>query len=1039
MKLADYSIKHPAVITIILIAVVFFGFFALQGSNQEAFPAIGMPGASVVTIYPGVDAKSVERDVTAPLEDSLISLSGLSNLTSSSSDSVSSVVIEFDENVDAYAKLPEIRELVNAAMDELPEGISGDPVIIVHDMAAILPIYSVMVKSRLEPEVLTDFIENEFSPQITRIDGVSNIQIKGGVQKQLEIKLHINELEPRGLSVLDIYQLLQYSNISFPAGEISYKDEALNLRTSGEFSNIDEIQNLVVGHVDDSYVYLKDIADIEINFAEPDFYIRSDSQAVMAIDVMKRQEGNTLDIVDSLKRIEAETEEKYSGLIEFYTIADEKVTTELTINTVLKSAFTGIALAILIIYIFLHNIRSTIIIGLSIPLSMLITVIGMYLTGTTMNMLSLSGLTVAIGMIVDSSIVVLENTNRHFADSGDPAGSASIGAGEVGGAVLASATTSICVFLPMIFLSGLIGIIMKGLSLTIVIALGASALVSVIVVPYLSAQFLKEDKPRFKSTVLFHRLIDGALDKLTSGYKKILAGAIKRPLRVLIVAVVVLVLTVMLISFMGISFIPPSDTGEFEIHINTPESYSLLQTRDKIDEIDRLVTELTPEIETSIYYVGASSTLSSASKKNVAIGRIRLIGNQHRDRTVHEIVDSLQTALNNEITDIDVIVVNGGFDSLLGMATGGQGFKVRLYGNSLDQVMKSAEIVDGQLDRDPEVFKTTMSMNYGKEQLVSNLILDYLGSTGITPYEAAITSRILFNGMETGKYRTDEGNIPILLSSGVAGSDIDENTINMITLKTPSGDPIALSSLTEIDREPAVSSIAKENRNISITITGYLTTQDQMGVTGRMSEYMNNVELPYGVSWEIAGTSSLIGSSFKSLFMILGIAVFLVYMVMVIQFERFVQPFIIMISIPFTLIGVVIGLIAFGSTISIIPMLGMISLAGMVVNNGIVMIDYLNLLRKKGTELEEAVLEGCSSRLKPILMTTLTTFFGVLPMAFAFGNGSEVYAPLGQAIAGGLITSTILTLILVPVIYTLIEKRHIRRDGYDRTLSSESV
>ena len=630
-------------------------------------------------------------------------------------------------------------------------------------------------------------------------------------------------------------------------------------------------------------------------------------------------------------------------------------------------------------------------------------------------MLSLSGITIAIGMIVDSSIVVLENTNRHFANGDNKTVSASVGAGEVGGAVLASATTTICVFLPMVFLTGVIGIIMKGLSLSIVFALASSALVSVIVVPFLSALFLKEDHSTFKALTAVHNFIEKGINKLVALYMGALKKVLHKPAVIIAVSVGVLILTIFLIGFLGVSFLPPSDTGEIEMDIRTPQSYSLEKTRDKADEIDALVRSIVPEIDAAVFKAKDDSTIE---------GKIRLVRTNERERSVHEIITLLQTAVNNEVTDTETVVVNGGFDALVGMATGGQGFKLRIFGNDLDEIMLQAEKVNLFLQNDPEVVKSSMNMRYGKEEIISNLMLDYMGSLGITPYEAAITSKIFFSGIETGTFRFNNKNYDILLSSDVAGKQIDDGTINLINMRSATGKTVSLSSFTDFETKPAVSSINKQNKNISLTITAYMNTLDQTAISSRVKAFMELQDIPYGISWEIGGTASLVTESFKSLFLILGIAVFLVYAVMVIQFEKFIQPVIIMVSVPFCLIGVILGLLAFGSIISIIPMLGIISLAGIVVNNGIVMIDYINMLRdREKIPLVEAVLQGCSSRLKPILMTTLTTFFGVIPMAFAGGNGAEIYAPLGQAIAGGLFTSTILTLFLVPAIYTLTESR----------------
>ncbi|MDC7125158.1 MAG: efflux RND transporter permease subunit, partial [Spirochaetales bacterium] len=560
-----------------------------------------------------------------------------------------------------------------------------------------------------------------------------------------------------------------------------------------------------------------------------------------------------------------------------------------------------------------------------------------------------------------------------------------------------------------------IGIIMTDLSIVIPIALASSAILSVIIVPYLSALFLYEDKKSSGWLYYSHQKIENAIIFLINLYKTGLSYVLKKPFIVISSAIILFILTLFIVSQLGVSFLPPSDTGEIELTATSPDSYSLEQTRDKADEIEILIRKLVPEVETCLFIIESGNSIYA---------KIRLVKSDKRDRTVQEIIKMLQHKLNSQITDADIYVVNGGFDALLGYATGGQGYKIMISGSNLNDVMATGSRVSDFLQEDPNVTKTNADMRYGKEEIVSKLMLDYMGNLGITPYEAAVTTRIFFNGMDSGTFRQNNKDYNIKLTSDIAGEKVDENTINLIKIKTSSGKIVSLSSFTKLESKPAISIVKKRNRNITLTITAYLNTLDQGSIAARVTDYLNKIDLPYGVSWETGGTTSLISDSFTSLFIILGIAIFLVYSVMVIQFEKFVQPIIIMISIPFCLIGVVVGLLIFGSIISILPMLGIISLSGIVVNNAIVMIDYINLIRKRDNlSLEEAIINGSSSRLKPILMTTLTTFFGVLPMAFSSGNGGEIYAPLGQAISGGLITSTALTLFLVPAVYLLVERR----------------
>jgi hydrophobic/amphiphilic exporter-1 (mainly G- bacteria), HAE1 family len=1025
MILSDFSVKHPAIITIFLAGLMVFGYLALRSLNSEMIPAVSQPVATIVTIYPGAGASEVERDISRLVENQMSTLPGIAELSSSSSDSTSVVSMEFRSDVNVREKLPQIRELLNGIADELPDGLDGAPVIYITEASAFLPVLSVRIASELDTETLTDYLEERISPAIARVPGVSRISLVGGTRREVRIILYIDALESRGLSALGIHEALQYNNINIPAGSASYRSRELTFTTAGSFSGLGELGDLAVGQVDGAIIYLKDVADIRVETEARNVRIRSAGKDYVMMDILKRDEGDTIRIVAGAKAILDDLVRETDGMIDYSVITDQSETTLRSLDTVIRAALTGLALTIVVILFVLHDLRATLIISLSIPLSVLFAIIGLYGTGRSLNLLSLSGVTVAIGMIVDNSIVVLENTYKKFKQGGDRRQAALAGAGELGSAVLASTTTSICVFAPLLFLTGIIGVIMKDLSLTIVFALGSSALVSVMVVPWLSSLILKREselrKPRFLLPLAAR--IDRMFTSLESGYRRILEAALANKTFTVAVALSLLAASVLLLSVLKISFLPPTDTGEFEIHIETPIGYTLERTMTKVDELDNLVRSLVPEIEAAVYYVGSGSALAITGAPNRAFGRIRLVPSEDRERTIQEIMPLLQDALARQLPDCDATVLNGGFDSLLALGTGGQGYQLEIYGTNLDDVAATASMAREILSRDPDVFKTELSVRMDAEQLYADLSQAYMGTLGVTPYEAGITSRILFGGMETGTLRLSGEDLPIRLTSDLADQTINEDSLNRISLRTRDGRMVNFSAFSTMESRPTLSRIERKNRNFSIEVRGYLRTDDQSGVTTRMAQAMQALDLPYGVKYGTSGTSALIGDSMSSLSLMLIISVFLVYSVMVVQFERFMQPLIIMASIPFCLIGVVAGLYLFGSALSIIAMLALIALGGTVVNNAIVLVDYINRLRTDyGMELIPAILEGAANRLRPILMTAMTTIFGVLPMALASGNGSEVYAPLGQAIFGGLMSSTIITLVLIPVLYAILEK-----------------
>ncbi len=1039
LRIADFAINHPAVISIILIAVVLFGFISLNSLKQDIFSEVSMPSVVIFTVYPGVGPKDIEREVTNILEDELSTLSGVNSMNSTSRDSSSIISLQFDWNTDIDVKLPEIREKINNVMADLPEGIEGPPTML-NISVDLLPILSLAVESEMDRERLSRFIEDRVIPSIARVPGIASINLQGAVTMITDIRLDLNKVEAREISILDVYQALQYNNVSFPAGSVIYRDRELKMRTLGEFNSLGEMEKLVVGFRDESYIHLGDIADISIAERDATVYPVSKGKDAVVIDIMKQQGEDTNRIIADVNEVLDQITRDNRGNITFTAIADQSIDIKRAINSVRSSAVLGGILAVIILFLFLHNLRTTLIITVSIPLCVVFAFIALSLRGQSLNIMTLGGLTVSIGMIVDSSIVVLENIHKNFRKSGDAKRASSLGTAEVGGAIIASTSTSLSVFVPMLFVTGFAGSILRDVSWTIVYALGASVFVAVIVVPYLSARLIRAEQLKLPG---FHHVSEGIeklLSRLEKFYKRILRKAIMNRIFILVIAVAVLIISVLAFDFVGFEFIPQIDMNELQIRAETPPGFTLEETKAKVLEIESLVRELVPETEETLFYVGQSDSFGFGKSINQAFSRVRLVSNRERERDAFAIIDMLQREIPARIPDVDVTVVNGGLGSLAAMATGGEGFKIEVYGNDLDEVSAAARTVLRIMEQDPNIGKTEMNLSFAREEIVSDLALDYMGNLGVTPYEAAITSRIIFNGMEAGKYRGDERSYDILLRSKVAGGRIDRDVFNTIAVKSQNGTFVSFANFTELRVEPSVTEIHHENKMKSVVVTGHLRNPDVRGTSARVIGKIEEMSLPVGVAWQIVGGTAEMADSFRALLIALLISVFLVYMVMVIQFERFTQPLIVMASIPFTMIGVVAGLLIFGSTLSIISFLGVIALGGIVVNNAIVLIDYINLLRNRDKmDLVRAILEGGSARLKPILMTTLTTILGILPMAFGLGEGSGMYSPLGQTIAGGLITSTLITLFLIPVLYYILESRKLKSAELKTAASKEGT
>jgi HAE1 family hydrophobic/amphiphilic exporter-1 len=631
-------------------------------------------------------------------------------------------------------------------------------------------------------------------------------------------------------------------------------------------------------------------------------------------------------------------------------------------------------------------------------------------------------------MMVDASIVVLENIQRHFDRGMDSKAAASLGTSEVGPAVVASTATTLAAFFPILFLSGLAGIILHDVAWTIIFALFSSLFVAIIVVPFLSALFLRREEKKSRGGRIAAFLEQG-MDRLSLVYQKFLLGALNSRRSFLLGTLVVLILSVISFRLLGFEFLAQTDMAEIQVEVETPGGYTLEMTRDKIMILEQEIRRLVPEVESSYFVAGQAGAFALGAEQNRAYGLLKLSRVSRRNRHVVDIVNELQREISRRIPDLKGTFTNGGLSSLLSAATGGSGFAITVYGGDLDSVIAGAERVQGYMAGDPNVVSTDMNIRFNQREMTARLSHQYLGALGLSSAQAAQLNRVIFNGYSLGTYQDGSANLPIELRTNLTGGIIPPDILYGLQLQAGEN-IVSLANVAELKTEEKISQIVHHNKSRSITVSAGLRDPNVRETSRRVRDLIRTQGLVPGVSWQIGGTAEEILSSFRSLVLILAVAVFLVYAVMVIQFERFTQPLLIMSSIPFTLIGITGGLLVFRSTLNIVSLLGIITLAGVVVNNAIVLIDYTNLIRNRDKlPLDEAIVAGAVSRLKPILMTTLTTLLGVFPLALGTGEGSEIYAPLGQSIFGGLFSSTFITLFFIPVIYRIVEKRREHSKG----------
>jgi len=1032
MKISDFAIKHPKVIMMFLIILFVFGLISVFNLRRSLIADMAMPTLVVITTWPGVGPVDIEREVTNILEESLGTLSGLNLMSSVSRNSVSVIQLQMGYDEKAEDRLYEIREKINSVLNQLPDDLPAPPSIFQYSTSE-LPMMTVIVSGEGSRNDLSRLCNDEIIPALSRVSGVANAGVRGDTKEILEVKVDIDRLNALHLSLLDIAQILPAANVALPGGDGIYQGYNLNIRTDGRFTSIQDFEELVLAFKDGQYIRLKNTADISIKEDRRTNYVISGGEDSLALSVTKLQSGDAVYISREVRSILNEYSKEYGGGLTFTYINDDAVNITMSVNSVLRSAVFGAILAVIVLFIFLHNSSTTLMISFSIPLSILFTLLALWVKGSSLDLVTLGGLTTAIGMMIDASIVVLEMIQRHF-NKGKltAAEAASVGVNETGQALIASMTTTMAAFFPVLFLSGLAGIILKDVAWTIIFAIFFSIVASVIVIPFLCSIFLRHEKVSGLGSRISAR-IDNIMESVNGGYRKLLLGAINNKFSFLAGTIILFILSVFSIRLLGFEFLPQTDMAEIAVSIETPGGYTLEMTRDKVLLLEKTIKDLIPrEIEASYFTVGSAGAFDAGNTANRSYGLIKLKRLSEREheqgqRHVIEIVNELQDKIARMIPDVRASFSNGGLSNLLSMATGGEGLVVNVYGTNLDTVVTAAEQVRQYMQLDPNVASTDLDIRFNQREMNTSLLHQYLGLLGLSSYEAAVTGRIVFNGISLGTFYGENKNYPIELRTNLSGSSISNDVLYSLGMNTRMGAQVSYANFSQLNIEETISQVNHRNKARSITVSASLKDPNVRESTSRLEALLNEKGIVPGANWELGGTAAEMLSSFQSLIVILAIAIFLIYSVMVIQFERFTQPLLVMSSIPFTLIGISAGLLLFGSSLNLISIMGIITLAGLVVNNAIILISYINLLRDKySLPLEEAVITGAISRLKPILMTTVTTLFCVIPLSMATGEGSEIYAPLGQSIFGGLFSSTFITLFFIPVVYLMLERRQER-------------
>jgi HAE1 family hydrophobic/amphiphilic exporter-1 len=1007
MGLPTLSTDRPVTFLMLYIAIVAIGVVSVASLKIDMYPDIDFPTVTIVTTYEGVSPEDVETLITKPIEESVAAVEDVDEVTSASREGLSMVQVQFKWGKDMDIASLDIREAVDFVKPFLPED-SDDPFVFKFSTES-MPILFLGVGGDYTEDELRTLAEDQVEPRIERIRGVAAVYTQGGRTREIHVYADDEKLKAYGLTLDQLVHALRMENVRVPGGRVEQGRSDFLVRTSGEFESVAEINNVVVTRYQGSPVYLKDVALVEDAFEDLVEKIRLGGGAGMMVMVQKQSTANTVEVANRVKDELPEIERLLN--VKFDVVMDSARYIEQSIGNLRTVALQGAVLAVIVLILFLRNIPSTLIIAASIPVSVIATFIVMRFANVTLNMISMGGLALGIGMLVDSSIVVLENIYRQRERGLTRKEAAVYGAGEVANAITASVLTTVAVFLPVVFVPGIAGILFRDMAITVVFALLCSLFVALSLIPLLASKLLSVRR-RVRS--------ERPTGKLGGGYDTILRWALRHRIWTLVIAVVVLLFSLSLVRYVGVEFTPAMDPGEFQVTVELPVGTRIDVTEDAVARLESSVKENVPEIETMFARVGQGTGFGAFfGPTGSHMGRLwfRVVPLDQRDRSDEEI----RLALREPLLKIPGAMAYFEADAFAQMMFGGARLAVEIYGHDLDAARKLGREIKDLLESIPGTTDIRVSRQEGKPESRISIDREKAAHYGLSVNAVAHAIQTAVMGDVAGQYREGgkEYNIRVRLPEERRKSLED---VMDVLIESPSGTSVPLAAVADLEVLGGPVEIERKGQQRLLTVTGNITGERDLGsIVSELRDRIADIEVPPDFIAQIAGEAEEVAESFRWLALALLGAVFLVYMVMASQFESLRHPFIIMFSLPLSFIGVAWMLFLTGTTLSINSLIGVIVLAGIVVNNAIILVDYTNLLRARGMEIDEAVMTAARTRRRPILMTAFTTMLAMTPMALGLGEGSELNSPMARSVIGGLATSTFLTLIIIPVVYTLLE------------------
>ncbi len=1019
------SLRKPLLVIVVFTVLLIGGFVSLRELPIDLFPDISLPVVSVVTFYPGAGPLEVEKQVTKFIEDAASTVPNIKNIRSISQENISAVTLEFEWGTDINEAANDLRPKLDLIRSDLPEDAEA-PEIFKFDIS----MYPILILSITAEDTTFDIrklFDDEIKDEIERVPGVGQVQFWGGGKKRLlKVEVKKDIMESYGIDLNMLASMIKFENMNIPAGEVESDSKVYTVRIPGEFKDLKEVENLSIYTPKGVKLRLGDIADVQIDYERRINYVRSNGKQSILTGILKQSGANTVEVTENVKKKLRELDKRYErDKVKFIEILDSSKLIKDSIYNLARTVLIAAILVILVAFFFLRNIRGSIIIAATIPVSLIVAFIFLYFTGASINIVSLSSLAIAIGMVVDSAVVVLENIFYHRERGEGRRESALFGTQEVSQAITASTLTTIAIFLPILIIRGLISVMFKQLAFTISIILITALFTAFTLTPVLSFKFLKIKEKKGLSKKISD-LFEKLYLPLEKGYNFFLSFSLRHKMIIFFSGTALFILGVLPFAtgILKTEFFPETDTGQIRGSFILPPGTKLEVTNEIVKEFEDYFYKEIPEYE--VYGVragrtegGWASIMGMAEGDNTGFLSLRFVPRKERKRSTQEIT----YLLNEKLKEIPGIVqgsfeISGGFSaSIMGTSP----LEIKVFGYDIEEIDSIVNLINERLEKIRGISGLSISRQSGMPELAFKFKRNILKHYGLSVSQVASYLRYAITGINAGVLRKAGEEIDIIVRLDEK-SRRDINILKSITIPLANGKRVPIENLGDFEEEEGPLKIDRENKERVVKITGSFYGRALSEVIKDIYKTFSEINIPEDIKIEIGGSFSQQRESFGVLWLAFIIGAILVYLVMVAQFESFLHPFVIMFAVPFGIVGVSASHLIAGIPFSVNSFIGLIMLVGIVVNNSIVLIDYVNILRKRGFELQEAVKEAGKRRLRPIVITTATTIFGLLPLALSTAEGSESWRPLGVSVVGGLLVSAFISLIIVPIVYVFVER-----------------